>query len=791
MPADPELSRQIELALGGLDRLPTPPSLARRVLACALHADHDVDTLLRLLRIDPALTARIHTLARDLDGADGGGVDPADAADPIRIEQAALQIGHHAVRDAALGLQRAHDGQPQSEDPERDADAARSDTTADVTAESIWRFQLAVAHAAEALAVALPALQIDPSDAFTAGLTHDLGRLAFRALLPRVFDLAAGRALTHQTAVAAQERRLFGLTHSAAGKRLCERWRLPHRITDTNWLHATPASARPAVRHAALVEIVSLAAATSRLAGCGNAGDAEPVLGAEALRAATPLPLPENLLADIAAALPDRVAATIDEAFTAADAATGTRPEARDDADLFQHANAALSERNLRLRQQAGEARRSGDVLRAIHDFHDRAGPGRSVDDTLDRVVRSAQSLWGAGFFAVLRPAEPGTDGQTDPQPDREGPLSMAPWVLADYRPSGERLGTRHIRLPAPSDLERELDAAPGHDVAALRRIPELGDLIVHAPDIREVRALPLDAGAGLRAGAILLHDARHDFVPSVLASLASTWAAAVTAALYHDGARRLGETLHETNAALHAAQRQIADNESMLRLGEMAAGAAHEMNNPLTVISGRAQLLTGQLDPESPGHAAAISIHRQTERLTNLITGLRMFADPPAAYRQPTDVPRLLRAELDRCAVEARRKYPQLEFDLQISQSIRDIDLPVDPDHLATAARELLDNAVQAHPTLAISVRAWVETDAGRRTLFVRVSDDGEGMDEYTLRHATDPFFSRKPAGRRVGVGLARVQQLAQAHGGSIRLRSTPGRRTTATLTLPLDPAA
>jgi two-component system sensor histidine kinase RegB len=59
--------------------------------------------------------------------------------------------------------------------------------------------------------------------------------------------------------------------------------------------------------------------------------------------------------------------------------------------------------------------------------------------------------------------------------------------------------------------------------------------------------------------------------------------------------------------------------------------------------------------------------------------------------------------------------------------------------------------------------------------------------MDAHTLSHATDPFFSAKAAGRQVGMGLSRVAQLAEAHGGRIDLRSTPGRGTTATLTLPL----
>ncbi|MEM9253407.1 MAG: ATP-binding protein, partial [Planctomycetota bacterium] len=72
---------------------------------------------------------------------------------------------------------------------------------------------------------------------------------------------------------------------------------------------------------------------------------------------------------------------------------------------------------------------------------------------------------------------------------------------------------------------------------------------------------------------------------------------------------------------------------------------------------------------------------------------------------------------------------------------------------------------------------------------LLVKVIDDGDGMDGHTLDHALDPFFSNKPAGRRVGMGLPRAGQLAAAHGGRVDLRSELGHGTTATLVLPLEP--
>ena len=70
---------------------------------------------------------------------------------------------------------------------------------------------------------------------------------------------------------------------------------------------------------------------------------------------------------------------------------------------------------------------------------------------------------------------------------------------------------------------------------------------------------------------------------------------------------------------------------------------------------------------------------------------------------------------------------------------------------------------------------------------MIIQVVDDGDGMDEHTLSHAFDPFFSAKPAGRQVGMGLPRARQLVLTHGGRLDLHSKPDSGTVATITLPL----
>ena len=114
--------------------------------------------------------------------------------------------------------------------------------------------------------------------------------------------------------------------------------------------------------------------------------------------------------------------------------------------------------------------------------------------------------------------------------------------------------------------------------------------------------------------------------------------------------------------------------------------------------------------------------------------------------------------------------------------------ELHIDGEQICQAVAELLLNAVQARPKSAVTLGVSVDHD--RHKLVIIVTDDGMGMDERTLAHAADPFFSAKRAGRRVGMGLTRVRQFATGHDGSIELTATLDSGTTAILTLGLDPA-
>ena len=318
--------------------------------------------------------------------------------------------------------------------------------------------------------------------------------------------------------------------------------------------------------------------------------------------------------------------------------------------------------------------------------------------------------------------------------------------------------------------------------------LPWVGEYLTKSQDCGQVFLLPLACGWGTVA--VLLHD--QSTLPPVtqLQALTQTWGASIAAAIQHEGAKRLGEDLAEANRALadvnHAladAQAKLLHSESMAHLGEMAAGAAHEMNNPLAVISGRSQQLTTTLSPGSKEQQAAQTIVDQSYRLSDLISAMRMFADPPPVKRRPTDISMLLDAVVKGVDNELPNTKSKKPISLQFKTDIPPIS--IDPDQLSQALADLLLNAMQASPKSSVHVTASMGSE---RRLMIQIVDDGKGMDEYTLSHAMDPFFSSKPAGRQMGMGLTRAQMIISAHQGKLALHSSPKAGTIVTVTIPLD---
>ncbi len=781
VPAPPK-SRRIELILREVDSLPTLPAIAARLLSITTSDESDAREVVKLVSSDPALTAKVLRLCKR--------ADLGVRQDVLTIDRAVVLLGFDAIRNAVLSIKvfelfeqvgQQTDNDNGNGNGQRDIDSQSDfDWTCNVRFDrvSFWRHSLAVAIVAEQIAAAHPGdRDLNPSEAFVCGLLHDIGKLALHYVLPKSFARVIELTDLNQGNIAEFERRILGIDHHTAGKRLAEQWKLPHRLHDCIWLHGSGYESLPRFEHRRMVGLVSLADRIARRQHIGYSGNF--TFQQTTARLAESLGFKPQVVQQCTKNLLEELGRRC-EALGLDD-----EPSAELFLQSIQQANQTLGRLNEALARRSRLAQVQARVLDAVSAFHAQITPTDSVQDVLDAVVMSARTALGEGFYAMLF------------QGRSRGPEPHA-WLMCHYNGQGHPTRSQYIEPPPHMPHLSELALDQPASMSLIGLLPWITDFLQDAPDPRTVRLMPLSSGwntsqslvgsdhGSPTAQAVLLHDRAALPASAPLSALCRTWAAAIAAASRHDGARRVGEELAEVNRALAEAQQRLLHTESMARLGEMAAGAAHEMNNPLAVISGRSQLLVKHLPPESQQQQAAQTIVEQAHRLSDLITLLRMFADPPNPISRQTDIGRLLDETVRRLRSEPGIHETDKKVSLQIHHRLPQVML--DPDQISAAVTELLHNAVQASPKTSVHVSARIESMD--RRLVIQVSDDGHGMDAYTLMHATDPFFSAKAAGRRSGMGLTRAQRLVEVNRGTLELRSTPDSGTVATLLIPLETA-
>jgi signal transduction histidine kinase len=212
-----------------------------------------------------------------------------------------------------------------------------------------------------------------------------------------------------------------------------------------------------------------------------------------------------------------------------------------------------------------------------------------------------------------------------------------------------------------------------------------------------------------------------------------------------------------------------------------MAAGVAHELNNPLSVIAGRAQLLAQAEGDGQKRHVLDV-IGENAREASGVIDDLMVFAQPPQPRPAPTSIAQIIEE-----AVElARQKAGAEHVNAQIHIAPPARRVFVDSAQIVSATANIIANAIESYtdPMGPIKITATPADEALR----LQISDLGAGMDAETLRKATAPFFSAKAAGRKRGMGLSFASRLLELNKAALSLESQPGRGTTVTLTLPYE---
>jgi two-component system, NtrC family, sensor histidine kinase HydH len=247
-----------------------------------------------------------------------------------------------------------------------------------------------------------------------------------------------------------------------------------------------------------------------------------------------------------------------------------------------------------------------------------------------------------------------------------------------------------------------------------------------------------------------------------------------------------LSEQASRSRRELRDMEARVSRVEKLAAVGEMAAGLAHEIRNPLASLSGAIQMMRDELRCDPDQERLMRIILREADRLGALVANFLLYARPPAGRPVPVDLERALAETLELFAM-TESVHGRVAARLQAQPGIW---VEIDPDHLRQVLWNLLTNAAEA---IAGPGEIRVElSPAGPRQACLKVADSGQGMTPETLRSIFDPFFSTKPSG--TGLGLSIVQRILDACGCRLDVESEPGRGTTFTIGLrrtdpPSDP--
>ena len=741
--ADPS---RAELVLQRIDRLPTLSPVATRLLSMGSAEDADLDEIVVLLESDPALSATMLALCRRADKGLGDRI--------TTVRRAVVMLGLEAVRSVALSVQVYEMFSPGGEGAEPGHEEVRRE---------LWKHALGVACASELLAREARRAGLTPDAAFCCGMLHDIGRIALDLELPRA--MARVRELAEQRAcdAAAVERAVLGIDQHTAGRRLAERWDLPSSVRDVVWMHSQPAAALPESVDKPMVMLVTAARVWARSMHLGQSGDFGRVPALAPL--ADAVGLNRSCFDRLGGALADEFAARCELL------GLDTRGGHELLLEAITNANKSLSRLNATLERRAERADRLASVLDALSSFHAGLRPGGSVADALGRVVRCAGQLIGEGYYAALYQPEVGTS-----------------WRWMRFGPGGLLEASALVDPPPGVSLLGGVGAGEGAGVPVRSALPWLGEQLPEGEIPAGARACPVNPTHGEEIegpGAVLIHDRGPTGLGAQgWAAVRSAWWSALAGAARGERATRLEEALATANRALAEAQETITRKESMARLGEMSAGAAHEMNNPLTVIRGRAQMLAERLD--QPGDiAVARAIQEAAGSLAELIRSLHLLATPPTPEPEAVDLTLVAYRALEL----AKERWPKVVDPSRVRVEAMP-DMPTawaDFELAASALAEGIVNACQVDP--GGNVRVLVQRERWDGRLEVRVVDHGPGLSERGLRHAFDPFFSERPAGRSPGLGLPRARSLVELFGGRMDIDNN-GSQGGAVLKITFEPA-
>ena len=616
--------------------------------------------------------------------------------------------------------------------------------------------------------------------AYCAGLLHDIGKLAIEETMPKSFARMVEEAESTKQCSRTIEQKHLGADHTIIGKHLAQKWQLPHLIILAIWLHhsetVTISQDMPEARIAAVVELADSIARQSGIGWSGSydlPGPAEPIARWLAINFEQMQQIRRNLPETVGQKskvlgldLPNAMARYCDIVHTTA-------------AQLARR-HTELSLENRRLQSASSHLDFTTDFLLSINSTITAVG-------IVENFATRWQKFYQTGRICLyLAPSARPPPAALTP-PAFSGSQTLEAVVVESLSQS------EVVSLNAPTETPA-IPKAIANNFAILNAHDHIDWLFEQLDvdfDVNRTKLVPLlSAGRAVGAIAFELHypgdaelfEERFKASTSIAAAVLDM---ALARGRQENFAERFARLIcvpaeREPSKAKGVGGGALAE-DSLNALAEIAAGAAHELNNPLLVISGRVQLLA---EAESDREKKQIleQIQESAQKASAIIEDLMSFADPPQPRPAQTPAKQIIDEAIQLTSLKTSVEH----IDVQIEAAEDVEDVFVDSAQIVSAVANVISNAVESYSGELGPIRITADADESGDLVKLTINDLGCGMDAETLQKATQPFFSVRPAGRKRGMGLAYAARFVQLNKGLLDIESQPGSGTAVTIYLP-----
>ncbi len=749
--------------IGAVDDIPPLPAIATRIIDGCINEQVNNNQLAELIKHDLALTSKVLSLINSSFYSLDDHIDD--------LSHAISLLGRKTIRNLVLSISIYNTFTPEGKKQEKQLSA-------------FWQHSLACATTAETVAKITGYPQTE--EAFIGGLLHDIGKLIAFIRFPEEFGLFLNQLQRQNKSGGSDtpplelEDKILGISHHQLGKWTTERWNFPEKIINAVWLHHQPITSFPK-KADRLPAIIRFADAFCNIHHLGSnyfinqefdlPCHSNHVQSYDLLKKF--FKIDDDNISDILSLTMDRM----DEFAETLDLSDDQRYF-----DAIKHANRELGRMNVAHEQALNKLQMKKRVLKGIYHLgreisqhHTPAELARIIIQTTIDTYKSDLALCFLKTDDEQLPVGLGYANKTFFNPQD--------WLSHDNQ-------QKEKTVKVPPQQRKALDS--------IEKILLSPDIFLTSEKITpllprsSLLAVPLTYHAGNNKGIIgqLILDCRKIIrygggKESLLQDLhifAAAIANNVHKVMLFDNLNQQSEELADLQRQAEQMQEQLYLSQRLATVGRLAAGAAHEINNPLAVISANIQVLlrkaneTGNRKKESTQYQ---TILQQTNKISKIITDLVTYAHPAKPHMQAANIQQIVTQSLE--AVDHRAAFKKIKLNNELPKDLPPLN--VDAIQIGQVLINLLINAEQAMPdggTITITGRK----EDGQ--VVVEVADTGQGIPPEQQTVIFDPFFTTREAGQGTGLGLAICHSLMEQNNGKIGVKSLVDSGTTFSLFLP-----